>query len=86
MTMRRLLVTAATALAMAAAPTVASAQRASTPAPASATEVQPSSEEADGSEIFGRKDFILPLLLLVGVILALTLTLKDETQEIPTSP
>jgi|GEM_PF-4777199 len=82
--MRRLLVTAATAMAMAAAPTIASAQQA--PAPSSATEVQPSSEDLDGSELKGRKGFVLPLLILVGIILALLLTQKSETQEIPTSP
>ena len=81
--MRRLLVTAATALAMAAAPTIASAQRASAPA---ATEIQPSSEEVDGSELKGRKGFVLPLLVLVAIILALLLTQKDEKQVIPTSP
>ena len=84
--MRRLLVTAATAMAMAAAPTIASAQRAPAPAPSSAKEVQPSSEDLDGSELKGRKGFVLPLLVLVGIILALLLTQKSETQEIPTSP
>ena len=84
--MRRLLVTAATAMAMAAAPTIASAQSASAPAPAGMTEVQPAGEDLDGSELKGRKGFILPLLVLVAIILALLLTQKDEKQVIPTSP
>jgi hypothetical protein len=84
--MRKLLVTAATAMAMAMAPTIAAAQRAPTAAPARTAEVQPSTEEADGSAFLGRNDFILPLLVLVGVILALLLTQKDETQTFPTSP
>ncbi len=84
--MRRFLVTAATAVAMAAAPTIASAQRTPAPAPARTAEVQPASEQAGGSEFLGKKDFILPLLVLVGIILALLLTQKSEHQDFPTSP
>lgn len=82
--MRRFLVTAATAMAMAAAPTIASAQQA--PAPAASSEVQPAGEEIGGSELKGRQGFLIPLAVLVAIILALLLTQKDEKQEIPTSP
>jgi hypothetical protein len=82
--MRTLLVSAATAIAIAAAPTIASAQSAGT-IPARSSEVQPSSEEVDGSA-FRVRGFILPLILVVGIIAALTLLIKDEKQELPTSP
>jgi hypothetical protein len=83
--MRRLLVTAATTVAMAVAPTMASAQRTSTPVPTGATEIQPSSEQVGGSEL-RHSGFILPLLVLVAIILALTFTLKDKHEDLPTSP
>ena len=86
--MRKFLVTAATAVAMAAAPTIASAQRASAPAPTAAvTDVQPSSEQVDGNELGKiRGGFLLPLAILVAIILALLLTQKSENQDLPTSP
>ena len=84
--MRKLLVMAATSFALAAAPTIATAQRTAMPPPAAAAEVQPAGEQVEGSELKGRKGFVLPLLILVGIILALLLTQKDEKQIIPTSP
>jgi hypothetical protein len=83
--MRRLVITVATAVAMAVAPTMASAQRTSTPVPTRATEIQPSSEQVEGSEL-RHKGFILPLLVLVAIILALTFTIKDKHEALPTSP
>ncbi len=82
--MLRFLVTAATALAMTAAPTIATAQRAPAPVPAAA-EIQPSSEDVDGSAL-RKTSFIIPLAILVAIILALLLTQKEETQDFPTSP
>jgi hypothetical protein len=84
--MRKLLVMAATSIALVAAPTIASAQRAAAPAPAIGAEVQPASEQVDGSEFNFRGGFILPLLLLVGIILALLLTIDEEKQDFPVSP
>ena len=81
--MRKYLVTAATAIAMTAAPTIASAQAA---APASApTEIQPASEEVDGSELRTR-GFILPVLLVIGAILALYLLIDEDEVVLPVSP
>ena len=84
--MRKLLVMAATSVALAAAPTIVSAQQAAAPAPTRSAEVQPASEQVEGSELRGRTGFIIPLALLVGIILALLLTQKDEKQILPTSP
>jgi hypothetical protein len=83
--MRKLFVTAATAIAMTATPTIATAQQAAAAAPARTAEVQPSSEAVEGSEL-KRSGFILPLLLVVGIVLALLLLLDEEKEEIPTSP
>jgi hypothetical protein len=77
---------AATSLAIVAAPTIASAQQAAATSPVRAAEVQPASEEAEGSELFKRRGFILPLLVVVGIILALLLTIDEEKQDFPTSP
>lgn len=83
--MRKLFVTAATSIAMAAAPTIASAQQAATSAPARAAEVQPASEEAEGNELKMR-GFILPLLLVVAIIVALSFMIDKDEEAIPTSP
>ena len=81
--MRKFLVTAATAIAMTAAPTIASAQAA---APASApTEVQPASEEVDGSALRNR-GFILPVLVVIGAVLALYLLIDEDEVTLPVSP
>ena len=84
--MRKLLVMAATSLAIAAAPTIASAQQAAATSLARAGEVQPASEEVDGSELFKRGGFILPLLVVVGIILALLLMIDEEKPDFPVSP
>ncbi len=81
--MRKFLVAAA-AVAMAAAPAIASAQQAA--APARAAEVQPASEQVDGSDLKGRRGFILPVLLVIGIIAALYLTIDEDEQDFPVSP
>lgn len=83
--MRKLLLLAAS-IALAAAPTIASAQQAGAPVPARAGEVEPAAEQAEGSELFKRSGFILPLLLVVGIVLALLLTIDEEKQDFPVSP
>ena len=80
--MRKLIVSAATAIALVAAPAIASAQAA---APAASAEIQPASEEVDGSA-FRFRGFILPLLVVIGVIAALYLTIDENEQDFPVSP
>ena len=79
--MRRLLGTAA-ALALASAPAIASAQQA---APARSAEVQPANEDVAGSEL-KKSGYILPLILVIGVIAALYLLIDDNEQDFPVSP
>ena len=82
--MLKLLVSAATAAALATAPAIATAQTQPAPAARSA-EVQPASEQAEGSEL--RRGFILPLVGVVAVILlAYLLTRKDKDEAFPVSP
>lgn len=78
--MHRILATAAAAIALAAAPTIASARQ----APAGAAEVQPADEQVEGSEIRG--GFILPLLGLVAIILTVYLLTRDNSDAEPISP
>ena len=80
--MRKFLVTAATAVALAAAPGTASAQQAAAPATA---EIQPASEEVEGSALRTR-GFILPLLVVVAIIAALYLSLDEDEVTFPVSP
>jgi hypothetical protein len=84
--MRKLLVIAATSFAIAAAPTIASAQQAAARSPALAAEVQPASEEVEGSELNLRTGFILPLLVVAGIILALLLLIDENKEDFPVSP
>jgi hypothetical protein len=80
--MRKLLV-AATAIAMTAAPAIASAQQAA--APARASEVQPASEQVEGDALRG-KGYILPLIVVIGIIAALYLMIDDHEVDLPVSP
>ena len=83
--MRKLMILAATAFAMAAAPTIASAQQAA-PKRAAATEVQPAGEQVDGSDLRG-KGYILPVIIVIGIIAALYLLIDDNDGEaFPVSP
>jgi hypothetical protein len=75
---------AATAVALVAAPTVASAQAAAKPV--AATQVAPAVEDVDGSELRGRRGgFIIPLIAVVLVILAIIIIVKDD-DESPVTP
>ena len=75
---------AMTALAIAAAPTVASAQQAA--APARSAEVQPAGESVDGSELKGRRGYILPLIFVIGLVAALYLLIDEDEVVLPVSP
>jgi len=83
--MLKLLVSAATAAALASAPAIATAQTQAAPA-AQSSEVQPASEQDEGSEL-RRRGFILPLLGVVAVIVLIyLLTRKDKDEACPVSP
>lgn len=82
--MRRLLGTVA-ALALAAAPAAASAQATSPVSATAASEIQPASETVDGSELRTR-GFILPLLVVIGIIAALYLSIDEDEPDFPVSP
>lgn len=73
-----------TVAAIAAAPAIASAQPAAA-ARAPAAEVQPAGEQAEGGELRG-KGYILPLLIVIGIIAALYLLIDDHDVDIPVSP
>ena len=78
--MRKFIMLAATSVALAAAPAIAAA------APARAAEVQPASEQVDGSDLRG-KGYILPVIVVIGIIAALYLLINDnEGEAFPTSP
>ncbi|HEY5724295.1 MAG TPA: hypothetical protein VIT45_18440 [Allosphingosinicella sp.] len=79
--MRHLVILAAAAIA--AAPTIVSAQPAAARAPAA--EIRPAAEQAEGGELRG-KGFILPLLVVIGIIAALYLLIDDHEVDIPVSP
>ena len=71
------LVTAAAAVALMTAPTVAAAQ--------SAAEVAPATESIDsGSELRG--GFIIPLIALVAVILGILAATNDDDDDLPETP
>lgn len=80
--MRKILGTL-TALAIAAAPTIASAQRAA--APARTAEVQRADEAVDGEMLRG-KGYILPVLVVIGIIAALYLLIDEDEVALPVSP
>jgi phosphotransferase system glucose/maltose/N-acetylglucosamine-specific IIC component len=82
--MFKLLVSAGTAIALATAPAVATAQ--SQPAPDTrSSQVDPASEEVEGSQVRG--GFILPLLGIIAAIVAIyLLTKKDKDEVVPISP
>ena len=83
--MRKFIVSAATALALAAAPAVASAQAAAPASAPAASEIQPASEDVTGSELRTR-GFILPLLVVIGIIAALYLSIDEDEIDFPVSP
>ena len=71
------IVTAAAAVALMTAPTVAAAQ--------SAAEVAPATESIDsGSELRG--GFIIPLIALVAVILGILAATNDDDDDLPETP
>ena len=83
--MLKFLVSAAAAVALATAPAIATAQSRAAPA-AQAAQVQPSDEQAEGSEL-RRRGFILPLVAVVAIIvLVYLLTRKDKDEAFPVSP
>ena len=70
------LVTAAAAVALMAAPTVAAAQ---------SVEVAPASETVnEGSELRG--GFIIPLIAIVAIILGILAATNDDDDDLPESP
>jgi glycerol uptake facilitator-like aquaporin len=70
------LITAATAVALIAAPTMAAAQ---------SVEVAPASETVDGgSELRG--GFIIPLIAIIAIILGILAATHDDDDDLPTSP
>lgn len=83
--MRKLFVSAAAAIALAAAPAIASAQQAAPAARPATSEVQPAAEQVEGSEL-RTKGYILPLLLVIAVIAALYLTIDNNDPDLPVSP
>ena len=70
----RKVITAASAVALMAAPTVASAQ---------STPIQPPSETVEGSELRG--GFIIPLIAIVAIILGILAALHEH-EDPPHSP
>jgi hypothetical protein len=74
------IIAATTAVALMAAPTIASAQKA---APAT-TEVAPAGEKAGGSELRG--GFIIPLIALVAIILGIIAATRSNNNNLPHSP
>ena len=82
--MLKFLVSAATAIALAAAPAAATAPPQAASA-AGATEVQPAPEQAEGSQL--RRGFILPLVGVVALLVLIFLLTRDEgTDAVPLSP
>jgi hypothetical protein len=75
------LIAATAAIALSATPALAQANAASAPAVAPATETVD-----EGSEMFGRGGFIIPLLAVTAVILGLLILLDDDEEDLPTSP
>jgi glycerol uptake facilitator-like aquaporin len=70
------LITAAAAVALVAAPTMAAAQ---------SVEVAPASESVnEGSELRG--GFIIPLIALVAIILGILAATQDDDDDLPQSP
>ena len=84
MAFKRIL-TAATAAALIFSPTVAVAARASSPAPAAAQQVAPSSEMVDEGSELRRTGFIIPLAGIVLIVLAVLLLTKKKDKD-PVSP
>jgi type IV secretory pathway VirB2 component (pilin) len=69
--------TAISAVALMAAPTMAAAQ----PAQAPVREVAPSAEEVEGEQIRG--GFLLPLAVIVAIIIGIILLTGDDEPESP---
>ena len=69
-------ITAASAVALIAAPTVAAAQT----APA----MEPATETVEGSELRG--GFIIPLIAIIAIILGILAATNDDDEDLPHSP
>lgn len=71
------LIAATAAMALATTPVLAQASA----APAPATE-----QVDEGSEMFGRGGFIIPLIAVVAVVLGILAATSDDDDDLPTSP
>jgi len=74
------LIAATAAIALSATPALAQANA------SAATAVAPATETVEGSEMFGRGGFIIPLLAIVAVALGIWILLDDDEDDLPASP